>query len=58
MIDQDNRHLWFVAAKIQTNKITHIDVLHVSHLTSDGVKLLCGLTDMVTVLQEEHHTAK
>lgn len=31
---------------------THVDVLHVGHLTPDGVKLLGGLTDVVAVLQE------
>lgn len=31
---------------------THIDVLHVGHLTSDGVELLRRLTDVVTVLQD------
>lgn len=31
-------------------KYTYVDVLHVSHLTSDGVELLGCLTDVVTVL--------
>lgn len=35
---------------------THVDVLHIRHLTSYGVKLLCSLTDVVTVLQHRRQT--
>lgn len=34
---------------------THIDVLHVGHLTPDGVELLGCLADVVTVLQEQRN---
>lgn len=46
----------FVVLRVLQEKIcwTHIDVLHVSYLTPDGVKLLGRLTDVVTVLQQRN----
>lgn len=44
----------FIVCRDLQEKIirTHIDVLHVSDLTPDSVKLLSRLTDVVTVLKE------
>lgn len=39
---------------VQMNN-THIDVLHISHLTSDCVKLLRRLTHVITVLHTHTH---